>query len=61
MSTALPNYHIAKLDNGIEFAYTDSGIPSSANYTTLVILHGAGFISKYHTLTTPTQILTNLC
>lgn len=47
MSNAPFKYRTAKLPNDIEFAYTDSGAPSSSEYTTLVILHGAGFISKH--------------
>ena len=62
MSTASPNdnqpiYHVVKLDSGIEFAYTDSGAPSSAKYTTLITLHGAGFISKDYVRTISTQAL----
>ncbi|KAF9461914.1 Alpha/Beta hydrolase protein [Collybia nuda] len=34
---------IAKLSNGVDIHYTDSGAPRSTNYVTLVILHGSGF------------------
>ncbi|KAJ7156545.1 hypothetical protein C8R43DRAFT_883852 [Mycena crocata] len=36
--------HTVKLPDGIELLYTDSAAPpESANYTTLVVLHGSGF------------------
>ncbi|KAJ8501744.1 hypothetical protein ONZ45_g12035 [Pleurotus djamor] len=35
---------VAKLDDGVVISYTDSGPPSeSAEYTTLVMIHGSGF------------------
>ncbi|KAJ6509122.1 Alpha/Beta hydrolase protein [Mycena vulgaris] len=35
--------HTLKLPDGIEILYTDSGSPRTADYTTLVVLHGSGF------------------
>ncbi|KAJ7671871.1 hypothetical protein B0H17DRAFT_192843 [Mycena rosella] len=35
--------HTLKLPDGIEILYTDSGAPQTADYTTLVIIHGTGF------------------
>ncbi|KAJ7179679.1 hypothetical protein C8R46DRAFT_887763 [Mycena filopes] len=35
--------HTFKASDGIEIFYTDSGAPSTVDYTTLVVLHGSAF------------------
>ncbi|KAJ7237967.1 Alpha/Beta hydrolase protein [Mycena rebaudengoi] len=41
----MANYteHTVKLPDGIEILYTDSGAPKTADYTTLIFLHGSAF------------------
>jgi hypothetical protein len=35
--------HTIKLPDGIELLYTDSGVPNTTSYTTLIVLHGIAF------------------
>ncbi|KAJ7139230.1 hypothetical protein C8R44DRAFT_605493, partial [Mycena epipterygia] len=35
--------HMFRLPDGIDIRHTDSGAPSTPDYTTMVILHGTGY------------------